>query len=543
MFYLLFLLLGIGGCLAQDQGTSQKKSIQLIHSDFSEIDEVQMPGVKILKGNIEARQDSMKIFCNNAYLIDKENYIKLFGDVKIIQNDTIEMFSDYAEYNGNSQVAYASGNVRVISPNSKITSQKIYYNRANAEVFYENHAVIQNKKNQLKSKVGRYFVNESRYEFRTSVVLTNPTTVIKTNYLDYYDDSGFSYMKGPSTIKNENHFIYTEDGFYDTKANVGRLKPKSYILYNDKKIEADELYYERNNEYFRGTKNVRLTDTINRVIGTADFAEVFRKKEQDSVYLSQKPLIRSVQNRDSIFYHSKELFITGKDKERIIVGKKNVRAFYEPNMSALADSLHYSQKTGIAEFIGRPIVFRGESQLSGEKIELLNNIATEKLDSIKVLNQAFLIEKDSLGAGFNQAKGINLYGRFEENELVEADLIKNAEMIYYIYNEQNEFVGVDKSICSRINLQLTDQKIETATRFVNPESTTYPPEQIEGIEVIFPGFEWRGNERIISKEGVIQGDEVNPSGEKVKDEQHPPPTLSLPNSKDKKSKKKSTKPN
>jgi hypothetical protein len=43
-----------------------------------------------------------------------------------------------------------------------------------------------------------------------------------------------------------------------------------------------------------------------------------------------------------------------------------------------------------------------------------------------------LLKKDSLGINnFNQMKGIDLYGKFEENELQKLQLNRNTEMIYY----------------------------------------------------------------------------------------------------------------
>ena len=70
-----------------------------------------------------------------------------------------------------------------------------------------------------------------------------------------------------------------------------------------------------------------------------------------------------------------------------------------------------------------------------------------------------------------------------ENKLKEVDIIKNAESIYYIYNDKNEFVGIRKSVCSRINLEMNENKIETMTGFNNPESniiqTTNSPKMLE----------------------------------------------------------------
>ena len=79
-------------------------------------------------------------------------------------------------------------------------------------------------------------------------------------------------------------------------------------------------------------------------------------------------------------------------------------------------------------------------------------------------------------------------------------------MIYFIYDDL-ELMGIDKSICSHIQLELEENKIQTATRIKNPSSITYPPEKLPEAGRVLPGFLWRGDEKINSIEDVIPKDE------------------------------------
>lgn len=483
----------------------QSKVIKLLHADFTEINENEVPGAKILIGNVQAQHDSMYIYCNKAYLFEKENYIKLFGNVNLIQDDTLQLNSKYAEYNGMQSIAYASGNVVMTSPDSSLKSEKVYYDRNTGIAYYNDHATITNKQNTLKSKSGKYYTRELKYEFRTQVVITNPETVIKSNHLDYYEDSGHAYLFGPSTIDNKSNHIYTENGFYDTRLNEGKMIQNSFILYDNKRIEADEMFYDEKTSYAKGINNVKVTDTINNMIATSHYAEVFRAK--DSIYMTKKPLIEYYTEKDTSYFHAKNIQIVGPDKQRVIKGYPNARVFRTPDMSGKADSLHYDQKIGLMQLIGKPVLFKGESQLTGDVIHLINDIVTEKLDSLKVLNNAFVIERDTLGTGYNQAKGINLYGKFIDNKITQIDLVQNTEMIYYIYDE-GELQGIDKGICSKIVLELEDNKITTATRMIDPQGTTYPPEQFADGDKLLRGFLWRGDERMYSIEELFSDEEL-----------------------------------
>lgn len=479
--------------------------IKLIYADFTEINENEVPGAKIFIGNVQAQHDSMYIYCNKAYLFEKDNYIKLFGNVRLVQDDTLQMTSKYAEYNGVEKIAFASGNVVMTSPDSSLKSEKVYYDRNTGIAYYNDHATITNRQNTLKSKSGKYYTHELKYEFRTQVVITNPETIIKSNHLDYYEDSGHAYLFGPSTIDNKDNHIYTENGFYDTRLDQGRMIQNSFILYDNKRIEADEMFYDERQSYAKGINNVKVTDTINNTIATSHFAEVFRAN--DSIYMTKKPLIEYYTEQDTTYFHAKNLQIVGPDKQRIIKGYPNARIYRTPEMSGKADSLHYDQKIGLLQLIRKPVLFNGESQLTGDVIHLINDVVTEKLDSLKVLNNAFVVEKDTLGTGFNQAKGINMYGKFIDDKIRQIDLVQNAEMIYYLYDE-GELQGIDKGICSKIVLELEDNKITTATRMINPEGTTYPPEQFPENARRLQGFHWRGDERIYSVAALFSEEEL-----------------------------------
>ena len=186
----------------------------------------------------------------------------------------------------------------------------------------------------------------------------------------------------------------------------------------------------------------------------------------------------------------------------------NVR-FYKSDMSGKCDSLHSNNKTQLTKMIGKPILWNNENQMTGDIMHLIGNNKTQKLDSLKVLNNAFIIQKDSLSEnGYNQIKGQNLYGKFVDGKLKEVDMVKNAEVIYYMYNDANEFIGINKTVCSKINLELEENKINAITFFKDTDSHIYPESEFPENARKLKGFNWRGDERILSKEDIFPADEI-----------------------------------
>ncbi len=478
------------------------------HSDFFDVNQSEIPDAALLRGNVKVSHEGVVLTCNKAYFFQKENYIKAFGEVQMVQGDTLYLNSKYAEYNGELKQAFATGNAVMKSPEARLVTDTIYFNRNIQEAYYNTTGVITNKENTLKSKSGRYFIKEKKFRFLTAVTITNPKYVINSNHLDYYTNSGHSYLFGPSTITSKENYIYTEKGFYDTKKNLAHFLKKSYIRYNDRLIEGDSLYYDRNREFASATNNVKITDTINKGILKGHYAEIYRnlKTEKDSMMITKRAVAINLVEKDSMYIHGKKMLITGKPGFRIIRAFNNVR-FYKTDLSGKCDSIHSDQHKALTKLIGRPILWNYKSQMTGDIMHLIGNNKTEKLDSLKVLNNAFIISQDTLGTGFNQVKGLNLYGKFLENKLDDVDVVKNTEVVYYMRNDKNELIGINKNVSSKINMKMNKSTIDTITFFNQVDGDIYPEKDLPENARKLRGFIWRGDERVKSKEDIFPPEE------------------------------------
>ena len=500
---LFFLLISFSFFWSHFSIAQEKKKIILEYADFTDHNQTEIPGAVVLIGNVRVNHDGAIITCNKAYQFIDENYIKLFGNVKINQGDTLFMDSRYAEYNGDKKFAYATGNVNMRSPEMSLVTDTINLDRNTQQAYYNSYGTIVSGENTLKSKSGRFFINQKKYQFLTAVTLTNPKYVMKTNHLDYYTNSGHSYVFGPTTITGKDSFIYTEKGFYDTKKNLAHLLTKSYIKQDTQIIKGDSLYYDRNRQFSSATRNVSVTDTVNKFKVTGHYAEVYKMK--DSLFIEKRALAVTQVENDSLYTHAKRLVVTGKPGNRIMRGYNNAR-FYKTDMSGKCDSIHSDEARGLTQLIKRPVVWNGDSQLTGDVIHIISNSKTEQIDSLKVLTNAFIIQRDTLGTGYNQIKGKNLYGKFRDNKLYQVDLIGNAEKIFYMYDKDRLF-GIDKGVGSSIRLELKDNKITSATLFRKTESQIYPDAELPQNVRKLRGFIWRGDEVIKSKDDIFPPEE------------------------------------
>jgi lipopolysaccharide export system protein LptA len=487
------------------------KKIIVEHSDFADVNQVEIPDAFLLTGNVRVNHDGVVLTCNKAYYFQKENYIKAFGNVQLVQGDTLFLNSKYAEYSGNVKKAFATGDAVMSSPEATLVTDTINFDRNTQEVFYNSKGTITNLQNTLVSKSGKYFVPEKKFQFLTEVTITNPTYVIKSNHLDYYSNSGHSYLLGPSTITSKTNYIYTEKGFYDTKKNKAHFLNKSYIKYDDRIIRGDSLYYDRNKEFASASRNVKITDSINRGIVKGHYAEMYKKK--DSLFVTKRAVAINFVENDSVYIHGKKLMVTGKEGDRIIRAFNNVR-FFKKDMSGKCNSIHSSSKIALTKLIGNPILWNGESQITGDIMHLIGNNTTQKLDSLKVLNNTFLVSKDTLGTGYNQIKGQNLFGKFEEGKLHDVDIVKNTEVIYYMRNDAQELIGINKNKSSKINILFNKNEVDEITFFQQVDGDLFPEKELPENDRKLKGFIWRGEERIKSKDDIFPPEE-NQDNEKI----------------------------
>nr|WP_298791636.1 OstA-like protein [uncultured Allomuricauda sp.] len=490
---------------------TEGRQINIVYGANFTKNEEKYPGASIFSKDderqVQFEHQGADLWCDIAIFYSAENRLRAIGNIRLQQGDSIEMNSGKIDYDGNTKLAKAWENVDLTDGQMTLTTDTLYFDRENQLSYYRSGGKVVDSANVLTSIIGNYFMELKKVQFRKKVHIDNPEYIIDSEQLDYYRISKNAYMYGPSTIVGEDYQIYCERGFYDTKIEQGYGVKNTTINYDNKIIEGDSLYFDKVTSFASATNNIKITDTINNGVIRAHYAEVF--KENDSVFATKRAVTISLVQQDSLYMHGDTLMATGKPEERIIRAFRNAK-FYKTDLSGKCDSIHFSEATGVTELITDPIIWNVENQITGDSIHLISDKKTDKLDSLKVLENAFIISFDTIGKkGYNQAKGKDLFGKFIENELKIIDLIKNTEVIYYVYNDDDELVGIDKTICSKIRLEMANNDIEDITFFINPDGDIFPETDLPVESRKLKGFVWRGDERILTKEDIFDEDDNN----------------------------------
>jgi lipopolysaccharide export system protein LptA len=472
--------------------------IEVIYGGFFSKSEKDFPGASIFEKDesgrrVHFRHNGAELKCDKAYLYSEDNRLEAYGAIYFTQGDTITLTSSELKYNGQTKIAQAIKNVTLISESSTLTTDLLFFDREKQEAFYPYSGTLIDSVNTLKSKKGTYLIDQSLYRFNSNVTLENKDFNLTSDRLDYYTKSEVAEFFGPTTIIGDTYTFYFELGRYETANERGYGKINTRIDYDKRIVKGDSIYFDRFANYAASSGNVLVTDSINQTRLKAQYVEVF--KEKDSLIATDNAIIARAIEKDSLYVSGSYIYITGPEQTRDMSAYPNAQ-FFKNDMSGKSDSLLYFSTSGITELVGRPVLWSGESQLTGKYMYFTTKVDTGALDSLYVNEQAFIASKDTISEiGFNQAKGVNLRGKFTDNALSSTLLDKNAEVIYYLYDDKEALIGINQTSSSSIKIDFDSGEISRITFLKNPNGTLYPYESFPKEKSTLEGFQWIGDQR------------------------------------------------
>lgn len=484
---------------------SQNKKIKILNADIQKTDKDKFSGATVLLGNVKVAHEGILLTCDKAFYFKDKNYLKAIQDVTINQGDTITLNSNYVDYNANTKKSVSWGKVIAKDPSITLKTDTLYLDRVLQKFYYNSYGTIQDTTNTLKSKVGNYFLETKKFTSTENVTVDNINHLLKSDQLDYYTETGHTFLYGPSTITNKknNNKIYCEKGFYDTKKDISHFVKNAALFIKERTIKGDSLYYDRNRGFASATKNIKVFDTVQNFITKGNYAELFEFK--DSLFIVKKAVAISIVDKDSMFVHGDTIMVTGKPNERVVRTFHGVKIF-KNDLQGKCDSIYTNQKKGLTKMFRNPVLWSDQNQITGDTIHLISNTETQKIDSLKVLNNSFIISKDSISTSdYNQIRGRNMFGKFYNNKLKTLLVKGNAESVYFNRNEETKKLEtITKEISSNIEFLLENGQIISIKYLVQSDGKTYPPSMFPDTERKLKGFVWREKEQPKRKEDIFK---------------------------------------
>jgi lipopolysaccharide export system protein LptA len=301
---------------------AQKKSVITLISSQS-LQGVKVNGVDMLKvygGTF--KQDYSTLRSDSAYFHQAQNTFDAFGHVVISQGDTLNIYSDKLNYNGNTKIAILTDHVRMVDKDATLTTDYLTYNTATKFGTYTGGGKLVNKDNILTSQNGYYFANSRDSYFRYNVVLLTPDALIKTDTLRYNTGSRIAYFYGPTHIYGkktgkDNDTLYTENGTYNTITEQAFFGKKNLYSQGTKTLKGDSMFYDRKKGYGRAVKHIVFNDNEQKMTLKGDLG-VYYKADQRTVVTENAYAVIVTEEKDT----TKNDSVAKKPELKNVKGKK-----------------------------------------------------------------------------------------------------------------------------------------------------------------------------------------------------------------------------
>lgn len=467
------------------------------------------PEVKILIGNVVFKHDSSEMFCDSAIFNTTKNQFNAFGNIQIIkpsEQDTVFLYGDTLNYIGELKLAKVRNNVKLIKDSLTLLTDSLDFDMVDNIGYYFANGTTINGKDTLKSVFGYYYSDLNELFFKDSVVIINPRFNMYSDTLKHNTKTNTSFFLGATEIISQDNYIYCEDGWYNHESNKAEFSANSYLRNKEKTLKGDLLVYDRNKGIGKAYKNVTINDTVQNSILKSEYG-MYNEKTGYSL-ITDSALFIQITEKDSIFLHADTLCAyndtipEGEEPQRIyriILAYKSAKIF-KPDFQAKCDSLVYTFKDSIIEMYTDPILWSDSSQLNADfiKITTYNN----EIDQVLLSGEAFIVSKaDSIR--YNQIKGDEIIGTFENRELYKVNVNSNGKSIYFAKDDYNKLIAVNIIECKDMIIYFKDKKLDKMWFYNNPKAKMYPPLQLSKKEVEIDGFRWFEKHRPLSKNDVF----------------------------------------
>lgn len=479
------------------------KRIYLVHADELRYDQFQNNNAQVLKGNVHFDHMGARLYCDSANFFEESNSFEAFGHVKMYQGDTLSLFSDYAYYDGNDELARARYNVVLKHRKTTLYTDSLDYDRMySLGYFFEGGKLVDNG-SILTSDWGEYHTDTKLAFFAYDVELQDQDFFLTTDSLYYNTQTSVAHIVGPSNITSGGSHIYSENGYYNTKTDHSELYGRSVVRDQGRTLVGDSVYYNSKGGMSYAFGNVQMNDSINKNMLIGDYLEYDEATGYSMA--TNRAVAIDFSQRDSLFMHADTFKIFSYNLNtdsvyRIMHAYNKVRA-YRVDVQAVCDSLVYNQKDSVMVMYHDPIVWNVNQQVLGEEIRAY--MKDSVLDRAHVIGQALSIEQMFDSVHFNQLTSKEMIAYFTDGAIREAHAKDNCIAIYHMIDEADStFLGQDYTESPLMKMFFVNKKMNRLWA-EKPKGTIYPMTQIPPEKKYLKNYVWFDYIRPLDKEDIF----------------------------------------
>ena len=516
---------------------------------------VNIPGQAVRKiyNNVRFRQKGVLMYCNLAIQNVTTNVIEAYGNVRLVQGDTINVRGDTMFYYGNTRQANLRGHVVMRDRKMTLTTAQLDYDMLSGIAHYPPGAPdrpgrIVDKENVLTSREGYYDTRTKLFTFRQNVRLINTKGTLTADSLLYNSLSRIATFQGPTRITNKDGVLTAIAGQYNTASGISNFQRRATVDTPKYRLTGDSLYYDNVSELGVAKGNVLMVAKDRKAVITGDHVRYNGKAGISRV--TGHPVAKSLASeatKDTLYLRADTLFSFDNKvtNNRRLLGQKNV-FIYKSDLQSKCDSLIYDTADSTIYFFKKPIVWsQNKYQMEADTMRAL--LKNNRINTMFLKTKSFVISLDTL-KNYNQIKGRTVTAYFvtkvipasttlvttglsatgkatqkvpvstasvrpgapvptlprattaatparEETTLNRVLVDGNGQSIYYAVDDKNKMIGLNHVECSRMNIEFANNKVGQIRFYGHPDAQLIPPKEFTDEGQKLDGFRWREAEK------------------------------------------------
>jgi lipopolysaccharide export system protein LptA len=499
----------------------------------------------VLVGKVALKQGGTIFYADSAVYNKNGRIVEAFNNVHINDRDSVHAYSDYLIYHTDTKVAFLKNKVRLTDSKSTLYTDELQYDVTPRVGVYRRGGRVVNGTSVLTSQEGTYYADLKDFYFKNNVKLKDPQYYLESDSLLYNTNSEIATFISKTYIEDSvKRTIRTSEGYYDLRNKNASFGKRPVIHDGSMIIIANTVDTDDHTGLSVLTGNAVFRDTAEGLSVLAN--SIVSNRNTGSMIATQKPLMIITQEKDSTFITADTLYsgrlselpiisdTTARDssvvmrdstsrdsgvaKTKKVVNKPKAvvtatndsadrffRAYYHvkvfsDSLQAVCDSLFYSGKDSIFRLFNEPVVWSGQSQVTGDTIYMYTK--NKKPHELYVFENGLMVNKTGVDM-YNQIKGNRLFGYFTEGEINNIRAKGNAESIYYAKDEEDKIVGINKATSDIIDMRFKNRELNKVVFISSVSGTMLPFRQATDEDRRLRSFKWHEDRRPKSKFELI----------------------------------------
>lgn len=507
--------------------------------------------------------DTLQMWCDSLRYDGNSMVGELFDNV-VMRHNATELHTEYLVYHREVAEAHYPYGGWIADPQNHLVSDLGWYYPNTRLALFRNSVVMRTYDFKNYPEVTPPAVPDvDATDYRPEATLYSDT-------VDYSFLTSDATIIGQSRIEHDTATLYTTYATTNTASKQTWLYQRSYVVSPGRYTTADTLFYDGVAGYGNGWGRFFAHDSIQHMRIEGDYAHYVDTPQVMTV--TQRALALEFSGPDTLYMHSDTIraFTSynemharikldsltvcdtlqtrhtvpsvdslGRDTllevlvDTVLVRKVaqfkdsaytdtihyvacffNVR-YYRNDMQGVCDSLNYNAHDSLATFVGNPVMWNGQYQITGDTI--FAYMAGKGLDRALVHNQAFLTQQHDT-IHYDQIAGKELVCLFDSAKIKQMDVSGNVQTIFYPEEGKapnTSLIGLNQVVGSYLRVIFAQQKMQQLCIWPQPVGSLTPLHLVTPDILYLDGFRWIGYLRPTSPADVFRDVRIKAEDVKV----------------------------